>query len=107
MARSLSAAQRSLLHARQLLSGDGGSTPAGLLTAAEPPPQPWHDFLHALTFDQAARLLALLSEAVRQSRLAIEAVVADAEVEHIRLHLLGATASFAEARHLMAERLAS
>lgn len=104
--RSLRSARLALQLTRELLNAG----PAPAPTPAEGdtrPREPWHLFIARIPAAEAVRLLALVSEAVTQSRRAVEAVIADGEVEVIRLHLAAATSAYADARDLIDLPLAS
>ena len=63
---------------------------------------PWRDFLLTCGSQPAEHLMVLLLRAVGDARTALTAVVADGDVEVIRLHLVGAVAALGEARRLIA-----
>jgi hypothetical protein len=94
-----------LLRARRLLAG----VPLAEADAAAPPPSEplpmgptgWQAWLAA--DDPLARaLLDRLTAAVAETRAAGEGMLADAEVDAIGLHVVGAVAALADARQLIA-----
>jgi hypothetical protein len=101
-------AYSSLVTARRLLSpASDPQLDDPVAAECEPSTERWHAFLATRPPEDAAVLIALLRETLVRARQAAEAVIADAEVEPIRLHLVAAAASLADARRLMTTGLAS
>lgn len=110
--RSLGRAAGALLLARRLLNEQGSGGEATLVddlaltpdptSGMEPPPLQWRDFLAIRTGDDGVHLTALLREAVGDAHRAGTAVLANDDVETIRLHLVGAVAALSDARRIVA-----
>ncbi len=102
---AVTTAYDSLVTARRLLNEHAAVEPGGPAGPApaqcEPAAERWQSFVTTHSPEDAAHLLALLSETLRRARWAAEAVIADAEVEPIRLHLVAAAAALADARRLV------